>query len=153
MRQRTVPIRVAAPAGRGRHLVAEADRLRLSALLESMDVLDRMAADLRAKLQDSVALRPSAVPSDLVTMNSMVRGVLTGAAATDSSAVRIVTLAYPHAADRADAAISVLTPLGLELLGARVGDVVGWRAADGRRLSMRVDDVIFQPESSLDWHL
>jgi regulator of nucleoside diphosphate kinase len=137
----------------GRRLITETDRLRLSALLEGAAQHDRLAANLQARLCGYVPVQQSEVPRDLVTMNSMVRGVIEGEGTRDSTAVRIVTLTYPHAANMAEGSVSVLTPLGLELLGSRVGDVVDWLEDDDHPKTMLIDEVLFQPETSKDLHL
>jgi regulator of nucleoside diphosphate kinase len=86
-------------------------------------------------------------------MNTMLRGVIKEDAWPDSGAVRILTLTYPHAAREAEGCVSVLSPLGVQLLGAREGDVVTWPEPEGRATKMVIDEVIFQPEASGDWHL
>jgi regulator of nucleoside diphosphate kinase len=47
---------------------------------------------------------------------------------------------------------SILAPLGTALLGFRVGDVVDWQMPAGTR-KLRIDEILYQPEASGDYHL
>jgi regulator of nucleoside diphosphate kinase len=116
-------------------IVTEADFANLS-LLESPELKRKLAAAKRVSSDDA--------PPHLVTMNSMVsyRDMATGGRGE-------VQVVYPQdarsrAADRA----SVLSPLGLALLGARRGDTVEYAAGGGRR-RLHVEHVLHQPESSM----
>ena len=61
---------------------------------------------------------------------------------------RLVTLAYPADAAAALDRISVLEPLGMALLGARVGQVLDVPGPRGRA-QMRIEALLHQPERSL----
>jgi regulator of nucleoside diphosphate kinase len=51
-----------------------------------------------------------------------------------------------------DNRLSVLTPLGIRLLGCRIGDVVEWPVRRGvRRLS--IEEILYQPEAAGDLDL
>lgn len=116
-------------------LVTEADYANLS-LLESLKLERRLAGAKRV---------PSAeAPAELVTMNSIVRYRL---AAT--GARREVQLVYPQdARSRLRNRCSVLSALGLALLGTSEGDSV--ELGSGRIL---IEEVLHQPESSLQKYL
>ncbi len=43
--------------------------------------------------------------------------------------------------------LSILTPVGIALLGYREGDVIEWKVLSGTRV-LKVESVIFQPESA-----
>jgi len=43
-------------------------------------------------------------------------------------------------------AISILTPIGAALLGLSVGDTIQWPRPDGQLSTVRVLDVLYQPE-------
>ena len=58
-----------------------------------------------------------------------------------------LALVFPWEASPADARVSVLSPLGLELLGRMEGDVVSCRSR-GRAYQFRIDELVFQPESA-----
>jgi regulator of nucleoside diphosphate kinase len=63
----------------------------------------------------------------------------------------VYTLVLPLDADFARGRISVLAPLGTAILGQRVGDVIGVRAPGGIR-TLRVENILYQPEAAGDFH-
>ena len=65
-----------------------------------------------------------------------------------SGAGERVRLVYPADYDLAPNCVSILDPLGTQLLGSRVGDIV--RNED--RVT-RVSRVVAQPEQMGEWHL
>ncbi|MBB3464346.1 regulator of nucleoside diphosphate kinase [Rhizobium sp. BK377] len=52
---------------------------------------------------------------------------------------RQVTLVFPGEADIAEGKISILTPIGVALIGLKTGQSIDWTARDGRlhRLTVR----------------
>ncbi|WP_426394752.1 nucleoside diphosphate kinase regulator [Ralstonia sp. R-29] len=82
------------------------------------------------------------IPADVVTMNSVVRVV------DDAGAEQEWTLVYPEDANVASAKLSVLSPMGAALLGARAGKSVKYSAPNGAQHSLRIERVAFQPEAS-----
>ena len=82
------------------------------------------------------------IPGTAVTMNSvlLLRELRSAAAFS-------IALVFPWEASPADARVSVLSPLGLELLGRAVGDVVFCRGT-GQPYQFRIDEVVFQPEAA-----
>jgi regulator of nucleoside diphosphate kinase len=96
--------------------------------------LEAAAADALADLLMEARLVPDeALPADRVAMNSRVTyEELPGGAR------RSVSLAYPLEADAAAGRISVLSPIGLSLLGRAPGAVVEPPMPDGRALRIRV---------------
>jgi regulator of nucleoside diphosphate kinase len=57
----------------------------------------------------------------------------------------------PLAANFERGRISVLAPLGIAILGQRVGDVVAVRAPGGVR-KLLIENVLYQPEAAGDFH-
>ena len=100
--------------------------------------VDRLRADLRRA--DVVA--SGEVPGDLITMNSRV--VIRHA---HSGKTGLVTLVYPEYEDADAGKVSVLSPMGQALLGARVGDEVVWLSHQGPEVAT-VESIPFQPESA-----
>ena len=76
---------------------------------------------------------PESLPADRVAMNSTVTYV-----EEPTGVRRTVTLAFPHEADAAAGRISVLSPIGLALIGRRRGAVVTPELPNGRALSVRI---------------
>lgn len=132
---------------RERLILSELDAARLRGVAIQ---LEGAGADGRAdeifQLLDLADVVPStAVQPDVVTMRSRV-------VYDDGNGGRTVamTLAYPDESDVAAGRLSVLSPLGFALLGARVGDVVEYDTPDGARRKARVREVTYQPEASGD---
>ena len=100
-----------------------------------------------ADLVDDLIARANVVPSnkipaDVVTMNSVVCVV------DDAGAEQKWTLVYPEEANVASAKLSVISPMGAALLGARAGKSVKYSAPNGAQRSLRIDRVAFQPEAA-----
>jgi regulator of nucleoside diphosphate kinase len=63
----------------------------------------------------------------------------------DSGETFDIQVVFPRAANAAAGKISVLAPLGMAVLGRRMGEQVTWQVPGGVR-HLRVDDVLAQPE-------
>ncbi|SDS02150.1 nucleoside diphosphate kinase regulator [Halopseudomonas sabulinigri] len=116
-------------------------------------VLDNMQAplDLLEALEDEVlrarVVSHKRIASDVVTMNSTVRF-------SDEASERefVLTLVYPEQAGR-PGTISILAPVGIALLGLKVGQSINWQGPQGRPLKLKIMDILYQPEASGDYHL
>ena len=120
------------------------DHRRLKALLAS-HITQALAMktyldDLRRELDEAEVVDPECIPSDVVTMNSIVRLREVG-----HRDVETYTLVYPRDADIAAGKLSVLAPIGTAILGYRAGDAVQWRVPHGS-VRIVIDEVVFQPE-------
>lgn len=123
--------------------LSTADHIRITHVLSrDHEKNNHATALLIKKLSAAHLVAPQRVPPNLVTMNSRVIF-----AETDTQAVYGFTLAYPgqnmHTGD-----VSVLSAVGAALLGLSVGQDIHWVGASGRRLGLRVLDVIYQPEAN-----
>lgn len=94
------------------------------------------------KIERAEIITQDEAPSDLVTMHSIIR---TG----DSN----LTLVFPREADIDQGKISILAPLGMALLGARVGQTISWLARDGQSRTLVIESISYQPEAFGHWHL
>ncbi|HEY0706081.1 MAG TPA: GreA/GreB family elongation factor, partial [Polyangia bacterium] len=98
------------------------DHHRLSRLVERLRREGRAidSADaLEEELERAVVVDPYKVPATVVTMNSEVEAV-----SLDNGQPLRLTIVFPAEADARAGRVSVLAPLGLALLGARVGDTI-----------------------------
>lgn len=128
--------------------ITEFDSMRLRTLLTSDESLGAPASPrlekLRRLLESADTVSPQKVPGDIVTMNSRVRLREDG-----RNSDVILSLVFPVDAlenvNREKMSVSVLTPIGLSILGRRVGYTV-----EGR---IRVDRLLYQPEAEGDFHL
>ena len=119
------------------------DRRRLGSLMNDVQWSgDPLAvAELDEALDGAIYVGPDEIPPSIVTMNSTVELL-------DLRTQRRfrVTLAYPAEAELFDDSVSVLDPLGLELLGAAAGSIVEYRDDLGV-VRYRIASVVDQPES------
>lgn len=128
-------------------VLTELDHVRLA-------TLSRRASGTRlanspgidALLDDARVVPPRKVAPDIVTMSSRVL-----LRHLDDGIERKLTLCYPQDADPLAGRVSVLSPLGLSLLGQPVGAIVRWACPDGSTRSAEVDAIVFQPEASGDY--
>lgn len=100
-------------------------------------------AELEALL-DAAAVVPSAtIDPDVVTMNSTV--VL-----EEQPAGRrlTVTLVYPRDSDPERSQVSVLSPVGRALIGARVGQTINVSVPGNPPRELRVAEMKYQPEAN-----
>lgn len=130
-------------------MITEMDFYRLDSLIESGDPLsEKELNDLSEEMSRARILDFPEIPSDVVTMNSTVR-YLDKASNKESE----ITLVYPQHADSSRGKISVLAPIGTALLGLREGQEIEWELPDGRKKTLKVLEIIYQPENSGDLHL
>lgn len=110
---------------------------------KSTQIVDKLVS----KLDKALRISPVQVPKSIVTMNSCVvlQNTLTGSE-------NIVTITYPHEADPAKGKVSLFTPIGVALLGCKVGDTASW-AISSRVSHYMVKRILYQPEAAGDYHL
>ena len=101
----------------------------------------------RTGLDHVQAVAPTEVPDDVITMNSRFAVMNLRSGETIS-----YTLVYPEEESLERGKLCVLSPMGMALLGARVGDIVHWNGATGPG-SAEVLRLLYQPEASGDHHL
>ena len=102
---------------------------------------------LQEELDRAHVVETTAIPQDVVTMNSRVRlrDVYTGEE-------RLCALVFPSDADIELNKISVLAPIGTAMLGYRVGDIIEWKVPAGFK-QLRIDEILYQPEAAGHYHL
>lgn len=131
--------------------ITELDMERLqNRLLESEAVREHdkeHLAVLKQELISAEIVSAQHIPHDVITMNSTVR-----LKDLDTKKELIYTLVFPADADAGRNRISVLAPIGTALIGYRVGDIITWEVPAGLR-RLKVEEVIYQPEASGDYHL
>ena len=104
-------------------------------------------APLRRILETANVVASDAMPPHVVTMNTQV--VVQDETSGERRALRVV---FPSDAVPSAGLISVLQPLGLQLLGASPGQVVESSFGDGIH-RLRIEQVVYQPEHSLRTNL
>jgi regulator of nucleoside diphosphate kinase len=127
--------------------LTQLDYVRITRLLCATEGRGHSGAEAMQDLLSASDLVASPmVPPTVVTMYTQV--LLQDQA---GGAPSKLTLVYPGDAEPAAGFISVLSPVGMGLLGLRVGDVATWSLPDGRARSARIVSVLFQPEASGDY--
>lgn len=101
---------------------------------------------LDAELDRAQILPSERVPADVVTMNSTVTYL-----DPETGKGMDVTLVYPQHADVSQGKISILAPIGMALLGLRVGQSLDWPLPDGRVKTVKVASIRYQPEAAGDF--
>lgn len=105
-----------------------------------VDVLERELA--RAKI-----VSPEEIPPYVVTMNTCVHLIDTA-----SGEEKKYSLVYPAEANPQQGKLSILSELGVAILGYSVGDTIEWDFPDGVR-RLRIDMIYFQPEACKNYDL
>lgn len=95
---------------------------------------------LQERLSRAIVIDSHEMLPDVITMNSTVKLF-----DLDQNEADTLTLVYPNEACSAEGKLSILSPLGSELLGRRVGESVTLHLLR-RATRKRVEKVTFQPE-------
>ncbi|PSJ18508.1 nucleoside diphosphate kinase regulator [Nitrosomonas supralitoralis] len=123
-------------------IITSLDQARLERLFSSKNYNQLAGMDaLINEIDRASVVEPTEVPPDVITMNSTIRFVDD----TNGSEYQL-TLVYPDEAG-APETISIAAPVGSALLGLSVGQSIMWQVPGGRELSLRVLEVVRQPEA------
>jgi regulator of nucleoside diphosphate kinase len=126
--------------------VPDAERLALQSRFVRNPLEADILSEIEARIRCATLLEPSAVPRDLVTMNSRV--VLRD---VDTGRQYVLTVVFPSCANLRKRRISVLTPLGSILLGARTGQTLTCPIL-GVIATVVVEAIPHQPEAAGDYY-
>ncbi len=134
-----------------RACISEYDAERIACLLDSVraangKLLAKHLQRLAEKVEEAEVVPGAEMPSDVVTMNSEIRLV-----ELDSGERVVVRLTYPSSANPSDNRFSILSPMGAELLGSRVGGTVEFESSGSAR-KYRIESIIYQPEAAEDYY-
>jgi regulator of nucleoside diphosphate kinase len=123
------------------------DHARLTELVEAQRYMNQGIDSkafhrLRRELERAQLVTEKDIPTDVVTMDSQVQVF-----DLEMGDRYVFTLSWPNQQKMVDDRINVLAPLGMALLGSRVGQEIEWPLPDGA-CRLRVEEVLFQPESN-----
>lgn len=125
--------------------ITQADLARLSLLAEAIgrqnrDLADQLSAELvRAEIVDDTDER-----SNFVRMGTTLEYQ------TDAGEKRTVTLVFPQDENISSGRVSVLTPVGIALIGLGVGNSMEWRRRDGSVQRLTVQRIAqLQPAAAM----
>lgn len=126
-------------------IITRNDHQRLLELIETPSVKIKMPLlidKLSSGLRNARLLPQDEIRKNIVTMNSRVklRDVISGREAD-------ITVTYPDEADPGNRRVSVLSEIGVALLGKKEGDVVSWNVPRGVG-RFQIVAVVYQPEAA-----
>jgi regulator of nucleoside diphosphate kinase len=120
---------------------------KLQALLDRHRLGDAKSAKsfaiLEEELERAQVVEPHAVPPDVITMNSEVR-----LRDLESGEIFTYRLVYPSSKAQDANAVSVMAPIGMAMLGYRVGETIEWPVPKGIR-RLQILEILYQPESAV----
>ncbi|MBX7202432.1 MAG: nucleoside diphosphate kinase regulator [Bacteroidia bacterium] len=105
------------------------------------------AEKLMVELNNAKIVEPKDVPSDVVTMNSIVK--LSFANNNKQIQFQIV---YPDQAQLKENKISIFSPIATALIGYKKNDEVEW-IVPGGLTKIKIEEIIYQPEAAGDFNL
>lgn len=128
-------------------LLTELDAARLErSLIDQLrreDAPTQGTAELEALLDEAAVVPSAFIDPKVITMNStvVIEEVPSGNRTT-------LTLVYPNEADPERARVSVLSPVGRSLVGARVGETVDVVVPNHPTRQLTVAELTYQPEAN-----
>ena len=126
-----------APRTRSTHIiVSNAEYERLTDLANaSIERLPEVAQELLDELERAEIVEDKDVPGDVVRMGSTVTFK------SDDGHTRTLKLVYPADESLDEHRISVMTPVGVALIGLGTGQSISWTARDGKHHRLTVTKV------------
>ncbi len=104
-------------------------------------------AELKKKIKLANKRDSSEIGSNYLTMNSIVE-----VTQKDTGKTMQIELVYPKDVNSKAGKISILSPLGNAIIGKRVGTRICYNTPKGK-ISLKVNQIIYQPEANGDYHL
>ncbi len=105
------------------------------------------AEKLMKELDSAKIVDPKAIPSTVVTMNSIVKLSFLN----NNKQVQF-QIVYPEQANLKENKISIFSPIATALIGYQVNDEIEWIVPAGLT-NIRIDEIIYQPEAAGDYTL
>jgi regulator of nucleoside diphosphate kinase len=95
---------------------------------------------LENELKRATVIESKKIPGDVVTMNSIVRirDIHTGEEHT-------FVLVFPDKKGLDGKSVSILSPMGIALIGYREGDILSWDLPSGN-VEIQIEEIVYQPE-------
>ncbi|QIL69472.1 nucleoside diphosphate kinase regulator [Diaphorobacter sp. HDW4B] len=102
---------------------------------------------LQAEIDRADIVAPEEMPPNVVTMNSTVQFAI-----AETGKEFVLSLVYPRDMDGSADKISILAPVGSALLGLSIDDELAWPSPGGKPMTVRVKQIVYQPESAGELH-
>lgn len=117
-------------------VMTQGDHERLMRLADSIEHRNpETAEELFAELDRARIVADDRLPPDVVRMGSALRFT------TETGEDRNVVLVYPDEADISEGRISILSRIGIALVGLKTGQSIEWRTRDDRVNRLTVEHV------------
>lgn len=126
--------------------ISEKDLIRIKHVLSFQR--SKEYENLEIELDRAKIVSDNEIPEDLVTMNSKIRFLN-----IQENKEMIITIVYPSDANFAEGKVSVLASLGSAMIGLRVNQEINWLFPDGKTKTLKILQVLYQPEANGHWHL
>ena len=127
-------------------LITEKDYQRLKHLLSRYS--EEARENLEIEIERAKVVADDEIPPNVVTMNSRLRYL-----DKSKNEEHAITIVYPDQADYKDAKVSVMAPLGSALIGLKVNQEINWMFPSGQTKTLKVLEILYQPEANGDWDL
>lgn len=111
------------------------------------DMYKKHIYDLEMELKNAVIVEPKDIPSDVVTMNSKFR-----IKDLETNEETVYTLVFPFDADLEQNKLSILAPIGVALIGYKLGDIIEWDAPAGKK-RIKIEEILYQPEREGNYYI
>ena len=132
-------------------LVTEFDLERLERLLDlcwgKSGFNEKELEALQKKISNCIVVPPEFIPDNIITMNSTFTVENEG-----TKERKTYTLVFPEKADIKGNRISILAPIGIAILGHKVGESIEWVAPSGPK-KMTFIEIHYQPETCGQFNL
>jgi len=105
------------------------------------------AEKLVNELDSAKIVEPESIPSNVVTMNSIVKITF-----LNNNKQLQFQIVYPEQANLKENKISIFSPVATSLIGYKVNDEIEW-IVPGGLTKIKIDEIIYQPEASGNYDL
>jgi regulator of nucleoside diphosphate kinase len=119
----------------------------ISDAMQFKSISNTEAGKLLKELDSAKIVEPEAIPSNVVTMNSIVRLSFLN----NNKQVQF-QIVYPDQSNLKENKISIFSPIATALFGYKVADEIEWIVPAGLT-KIRIDEIIYQPEAAGDYNL
>lgn len=119
---------------------------RLSSLIESSKTVElqkrRILNSLDQELEKAKIVESKDIPKNVITMNSTVQIRDLG-----SGEKKEFTLVFPSDSRIEEGKISILSAIGMALIGYKAGDTIEFQVPSGMK-RLKIEKILYQPEAS-----
>lgn len=132
-------------------IINKLDFLRIQKCIDEAKTVKSISAgeaeSLMRELNSAEIMEPEKIPSNVVTMHSIVR-----ISFLNTNKQIQFQIVYPREANLKENKISIFSPVATALIGFQAGDEVEW-IVPGGLTKIRVDEIVYQPEAAGDYSL